>query len=179
MSYFKHGLRGSALESLINVTNDVYISKKMAIIQKIPTPITPVNFDKQSRNITLAYFEQKSTVDYMGLVQGVPVAFDAKETGQKSLPLQNIHQHQIDFMQDFEDQGGVAFILVHFKAHDTYHLLPLYQLKIAFEISQKGGRKSIPYDDFDPALIVPMQGMYLNYLQALQVLLAQLDEENE
>jgi len=177
MSHTKSGLRGSALEALINLTNEVYSSKKLAIIQKIPTPITPVHFDKRTRNITLAYFEQKSTVDYMGLVQTVPVAFDAKETTQKSLPLQNIHQHQVDFMQAFEDQGGVAFILVHFKTQGTYHLLPLYQLKIAFEIAQAGGRKSIPYADFDPALIVPMQGLYLNYLQALQVLLAQLDDE--
>ena len=48
-------------------------------MQKIPTPITPVKMDKEHRQITLAYFDQRSTVDYIGAVQGIPVCFDAKE----------------------------------------------------------------------------------------------------
>ena len=54
------GLRGSTLEDMINHTNDLYREKKLALIQKIPTPITPVSIDKTSRHITLAYFDQKS-----------------------------------------------------------------------------------------------------------------------
>lgn len=64
------GLRGSVLEELINYANQKYKDKGLALIQKIPTPITPVRFDKESRHITLAYFEKKSTVDYIGAVQG-------------------------------------------------------------------------------------------------------------
>ena len=52
------GLRGSTLEDMINHTNDLYREKKLALIQKIPTPITPVSIDKTSRHITLAYFDQ-------------------------------------------------------------------------------------------------------------------------
>ena len=72
------GLRGSALEELINRSNEQYREKGLALIQKVPTPITPIRIDKESRHITLAYFEQKSTVDYIGVVQGIPVCFDAK-----------------------------------------------------------------------------------------------------
>ena len=64
------GLRGSALEELINRSNEQYREKGLALIQKVPTPITPIRIDKESRHITLAYFEQKSTVDYIGVVQG-------------------------------------------------------------------------------------------------------------
>ena len=49
------GLRGSTLEELINRTNEQYREKGLALIQKIPTPITPVKMDKTSRHITLAY----------------------------------------------------------------------------------------------------------------------------
>ena len=63
------GLRGSTLEELVNRTNEQYREKGLALIQKIPTPITPVKMDKNTRHITLAYFEQKSTVDYIGAVQ--------------------------------------------------------------------------------------------------------------
>ena len=57
------GLRGSFLEELVNVTNEKYKVQHLALIQKIPTPIKPIQMDQQTRHITLAYFEQKSTVD--------------------------------------------------------------------------------------------------------------------
>ena len=53
------------LEDLINKSNELYLEKGLALIQKIPTPITPVRISKETRQITLAYFEQKSTVDYI------------------------------------------------------------------------------------------------------------------
>lgn len=99
------GLRGSTLEELINRTNEYYLSKNLALIQKIPTPITPVRIDKEHRHITLAYFDQRSTVDYIGAVQGIPVCFDAKECTVDTFPMQNIHEHQVTFMGDFEKQG--------------------------------------------------------------------------
>lgn len=49
------GLRGSTLEELVNRTNEQYREKGLALIQKIPTPITPVRMDKENRHITLAY----------------------------------------------------------------------------------------------------------------------------
>lgn len=63
------GLRGSFLEELVNMTNDKYRSQKLALVQKVPTPIKPITIDQTTRHITLAYFEQKSTVDYIGVVQ--------------------------------------------------------------------------------------------------------------
>ena len=85
------GLRGSFLEELVNMTNDKYRSQKLALVQKVPTPIKPITIDQTTRHITLAYFEQKSTVDYIGVVQGIPICFDAKECVAETFPLQNIH----------------------------------------------------------------------------------------
>ena len=96
------GLRGSTLEDLINRTNEQYLEKGLALIQKVPTPITPIKIDKENRHITLAYFDQKSTVDYIGAVQGIPVCFDAKECNYDTFSLQNVHEHQIRFMEDLK-----------------------------------------------------------------------------
>ena len=63
--------------------------------------------DKDHRQITLAYFDQRSTVDYIGAVQGIPVCFDAKECSMDTFPLHNIHEHQMNFMRDFEKQDGI------------------------------------------------------------------------
>ena len=111
------GLRGNAFEEIINFTNERYRNMGLAIVQKIPTPITPVELDAKRKVITLAYFDKQSTVDYVGVAQGKAICFDAKESAQKSLPIQNIHSHQIDFMKDFNSQGGVAFLLVHMSAY--------------------------------------------------------------
>lgn len=124
------GLRGSALEELINHTNDAYKEKHLALIQKIPTPIKPIQIEKETRHITLAYFDQKSTVDYIGTVQGIPVCFDAKECAKDTFPIANIHEHQIAFMEEFERQGGVAFLLVSYTNRDEMYYIPF-----AIEIS--------------------------------------------
>jgi len=141
MSFSNRGLRGSTFEEMINLTNERYRSDGLAIVQKIPTPITPVEISKANSTITLAYFEKKSTVDYMGLVQGVPICFDAKETRQKSLPINNTHRHQIEFMQEFVRHGGLAFVPVNFALFDQFFLFPFEHLKHAWDAAQRGGRK--------------------------------------
>ena len=122
------GLRGSTLEELINRTNEKYQENGLALIQKIPTPITPIKIDKDERHITLAYFDQKSTVDYIGAVQGLPVCFDAKECAMDTFALANIHEHQVRFMEAFEKQGGVAFILIFYSHRNEFYYLPLAHL---------------------------------------------------
>ena len=42
------GLRGSTFEEIINFTNERYRQSKLALFQKIPTPITPVKMDAES-----------------------------------------------------------------------------------------------------------------------------------
>ena len=103
------GLRGSSFEEIINFTNECYRQSGLALFQKIPTPITPVRMDEETRTITLAYFEKQSTVDYIGVAQGIPIAFDAKETAGKSLPLQNIHAHQRLLWRNFAASGDFPF----------------------------------------------------------------------
>lgn len=83
---------------------------RVCIIPENPHAITPVRMDEETRTITLAYFEKQSTVDYIGVAQGIPMPFDAKETAGKSLPLQNIHAHQMAFMEgNFAASGDFPF----------------------------------------------------------------------
>ena len=163
------GLRGSTLEDLINRTNERYRERGLALIPKVPTPITPIQIDKESRHITLAYFDQKSTVDYIGAIQGLPVCFDAKECAADTFALQNIHAHQVAFMDDFEKQGGVAFFLIHFTGRDVFYYLPLAHLKVFWDRAMAGGRKSFRFDELNPAYILPRkQGVLIPYLDMLQ-----------
>ncbi|MGN0361381.1 MAG: Holliday junction resolvase RecU [Bilifractor sp.] len=172
------GLRGSTLEDLINRTNEQYREQNLALIQKIPTPITPVRMDKESRRITLAYFEQKSTVDYIGAVQGIPVCFDAKECKTDTFPLANIHPHQVRFMSDFEKQKGIAFILIFFSSRDTYYYLRFEELLNFWERMETGGLKRFHYDELSPGFFLPKKaGFLVPYLDGIARDLSVRDRE--
>ncbi|HIS31648.1 MAG TPA: Holliday junction resolvase RecU [Candidatus Limivivens intestinipullorum] len=163
------GLRGSTLEELINRTNERYREKGLALIQKIPTPITPVKIDKEHRHITLAYFDQQSTVDYIGAVQGIPVCFDAKECAVDTFALQNIHPHQVAFMEAFEKQEGVAFLLIFFTGRNEILYLPLRHLRVFWKRREQGGRKSFRYEELDLSYRISMQkGVFIPYLEMIQ-----------
>lgn len=163
------GLRGSTLEDFINLSNEKYLSSGLAVIQKIPTPIKPIKIDKDSRHITLAYFDQKSTVDYIGVVQGIPVCFDAKETTVDTFPLTNIHPHQITFMENFEKQNGISFIILYFSARDEFYYIPFCDIIKFWLRGENGGRKSFTYDEIDKNYqIHGSKGVVVHYLEALQ-----------
>lgn len=171
------GLRGSTLEDLINRTNEKYRENSLALIQKIPTPITPIKIDQQSRHITLAYFDQKSTVDYIGTVQGIPVCFDAKECASDTFALQNIHEHQVEFMKDFEKQKGVAFFLLDFTNRNLLYYLRFEDLLVFWNRAKEGGRKSFRFDELDEKFILPTKpGILVPYLDALNLDLSLRDE---
>lgn len=163
------GLRGSTLEDLINHSNESYREKKLALIQKIPTPITPITIEKESRHITLAYFDQKSTVDYIGVVQGIPVCFDAKECAVRTFPLQNVHPHQVQFMKAFEGQGGLAFLILYFTSMDEIYYLPFRELYGYWKRMEEGGRKSFTYDEIDKSWrIGHHRDILVHYLELIQ-----------
>ncbi len=163
------GLRGSALEEYINRTNEKYQESGLALIQKIPTPITPIEIDKTSRHITLAYFDQKSTVDYIGAVQGIPVCFDAKECHTDTFPLANIHTHQVEFMERFEEQGGIAFLLISYTKRDEFYYLTFSLLNRFWQRMQQGGRKSFRYEELNPDFFLQCRGgILVPYLEGIQ-----------
>lgn len=147
----------------------MYLEKGLALIQKIPTPITPIKIDKEHRHITLAYFDQKSTVDYIGVVQGIPVCFDAKECTSDTFALQNIHEHQVTFMEQFEKQGGIAFLILFFSMRNELFYLPFKDMMKFWNRAKEGGRKSFRYVELDQDYYIqPKNGLLVPYLEALQ-----------
>lgn len=173
------GLRGSELEGLINQTIEAYREKKLALIQKIPTPITPIDMNKDHTQITLAYFEKKSTVDYIGVVQGIPVCFDAKESHQDIWPLKNLHPHQVRFMQDFEAQGASASLSCPLRPGESYYV-PFRDILFFWKRMEDGGKKSFNYTELDHSYLIPRhREMLIHFLEPLQRDLSWRDAEGE
>ena len=167
-SWNSRGLRGSVLEESINITNEKYRQENLALVQKIPTPITPIEIDRANHHITLAYFEKKSTVDYIGTVQGVPVCFDAKECGGETFPLQNIHEHQMRFMREFEEQRGIAFFIIYFSAVEKYYYVPYRDVEVFWRRAESGGRKSFRREELDQEYEIRFSNqIYIHYLEMI------------
>ena len=180
MSWKTRGLRGSTLEDMINRTNEKYHESRLCLIQKVPTPITPVEFNKETRTISLAYFDKKSTVDYIGVVQGIPVCFDAKECHEDTFPLANIHAHQVTFMQHFEEQGGIAFLLLYYTKREVFYYLRLQKLLEFWNRAEEGGRKSFRMEELEePFFLKKQPGVLVPYLDGLQTDLDRREEEEE
>lgn len=164
------GLRGSTLEELINLTNELYREKKLALVQKIPTPITPVKIDKENGNISLAYFDKDSTVDYIGVVQGIPVCFDAKECAVDTFSLRNIHEHQIRFMEEFEKQQGISFLIIMFSARNEFYYLRFAELKRYLDRMKDGHPKNFKYEELEARYFLKSEsGAAVHYLRGLQL----------
>lgn len=169
------GHRGDHTEDIINMTNELYEKNGYALMKKIATPVKVTKI--ANGRIQEGYYEEKSTVDYVGIIQGTAVCFDAKETNHRSLPLQNIHDHQIEYMQKFREQGGISFIICYFKRYNDFLLIPLETLERFVCSAKNGGRKSIPYDALDKDFSIRFnEDGTLSYIEKIILYMKRLDD---
>lgn len=157
--------RGMGLEELLNVTNETYCNRGMAVVQKVPTP---VKVTKSKGSIILkGFFEAKSTVDYYGVYNGRSLQFEAKQTKEKQrFPLDNVHPHQVEHMRGCMKQGAVTFVVLEFSSLHEIFFVPGKMIVDAWDKAKEGARKSIPYQDINVMcyLIKPGRGVPLDYL---------------
>ena len=160
--------RGMDLENDINLSNEYYRNKGLALIHKRPTPINIVKVDySKGAKIVDAYFEKQYTTDYNGVYQGRYIDFEAKNTKSKtSFPLSNIEKHQVEHLKAVLAQNGIAFFIIQFQTFDEVYLL---DASYVIDFYEHGERKSIPYDVIKDKGILIKQGFSprLNYLDAV------------
>lgn len=163
----RYGNRGQRLEDLIEQANEIYLRKNKAVISKIPTPwkvqrkYSPYS---KSYQISNAFPEKKSTVDFGGTANFHSIWFDVKSTKNKtSFPLKNIHKHQVEYLEKVAKQGGKAFFLIHSEYHRKTWILWIDQF---FAFTGQFDRKSIPFEWFETncETIPKGTGVALDYL---------------
>ena len=102
-------------------------------------------------------------------MQGIPVCFDAKECRVDTFPLQNVHEHQLDFMRKFEGQGGISFLLIYYTAREELYYMRYEQIRKFWERACQGGRKSIRFEELEPDWFFSLkQGYFVPYLDMIQ-----------
>jgi recombination protein U len=163
----RYNNRGLYLEEMVEQSNAIYNERNMAVIHKIPTPwkvqrkFSP--FHRQYR-ISNAFPEKKATVDFGGTAQKWSVWFDVKATKNKlSFPLSNVHQHQRDYLEKVNKQGGKAFLLINSEVENKTWLLWITDL---LEFISAGTRKSLTFEWLDEhcEVVKSNGGIILDYL---------------
>ena len=141
-----YGNRGMTLEADINLTNDYYFDKRIALIYKKPIPIKVLKINETKTRIMDAFYEKKSTLDYSGIYHGKYIEFDAKETNSKtSFPLSNIHLHQIKHIENVLYFKGIAFLIIRFNYYNQTFLLPG---ELLLDFLKNSKKKSMSYKFF-------------------------------
>ncbi|MGL4972282.1 MAG: Holliday junction resolvase RecU [Culicoidibacterales bacterium] len=145
--------RGMSLEQELNLANQYYLARGLAVIHKKPTPINIVHVHYPKRSAAVikeAYFQTPSTTDYNGLYQGAYLDFEAKETRLKTaFPLTNFHSHQIQHMEQVLKQKGFCFVIVRFATLDRTFILDATLVLECWNNQSNNGRKSIPLTYFE------------------------------
>lgn len=151
--------QGAQFEQMINITNQIYLDKNVAVIYKKPTPIQVVKVDYPNRSharIKEAFYKIPSTTDYNGIYRGKYIDFEAKSINGTSFPFSNLHKHQIEHLIKVYEHGAIAFLIVLFNDYNEIYLLDVVDLSKLYIASLNDGRKSIPYSYFkEHAYLVP------------------------
>jgi penicillin-binding protein-related factor A (putative recombinase) len=113
--------------------------------------------------------ESKAEPDYGGVLapHGRAIFYDAKTTRRDLLDFDNLHAHQVYFLERMARLGAVAGFLVEFSSHHEVYFLPI---QILTRWRAEAERKSLPHPFFTETLLPapPGKGMLLfDYLAAI------------
>src|SRR5262249_2194697 len=114
--------------------------------------------------------ESKAEPDYGGAIapDGRAIFYDAKTTRRNLLDFDNLHAHQITFLERAARFGAVAGFLVEFISRAEVYFLPI---QIVARWREETARKSLPYRFFAEHLTPAPQGKGLiihDYLKAIE-----------
>jgi penicillin-binding protein-related factor A (putative recombinase) len=114
--------------------------------------------------------ESKAEPDYGGVMaaEGRAIFYDAKTTRRNLLDFDNLHAHQITFLERAARFGAVAGFLVEFSSCAEVYFLPI---QIVARWREEITRKSLPYRFFVEHLTPAPQGKGLiiyDYLKAVE-----------
>ena len=120
---------------------------KNIVFTGTPVKITKVDYPSRDKAvIKQAFFTVPSTTDYNGLYKGRYIDFEAKETKSKTaFALTNIHPHQIKHLENIDNNGGIAFIIVRFTTLNETYLITAERF---LNYINNNDKKSVPLEYF-------------------------------
>jgi len=110
--------KGGALEELIeNIAVQLRLSGQGILLKQ---NVLWVNYGGR------VFPKKGAPVDFLGVVKGIPVALECKETTSDRIQLTESHfsEKEKAFLSDFEKAGGKAFLIFAFWKHNSVYVIP-------------------------------------------------------
>ena len=105
------------------------------------------------------------------------MCFDAKECAVDTYPLRNIHEHQINFMRDFEKQNGISFLIIMFTHRNEFYYMRFRELEKYLNRVNEGHPMNFKYEELDKAFFIkPKASALVHYLEGLQMDLGERED---
>ncbi len=126
--------------------------------------------DGQEGDLRTFIPESRGEPDYGGVVApyGRGIFYDAKTTQRSMLDFDNLHPHQVTFLERMAACGAIAGFLVEFARHRAVFFVPI-QVVTLFRAARR--RKSIPYS-FCAEYLTPVRAgrglVIYDYLPAIE-----------
>ena len=99
------------------------------------------------------------------------------DLGKNNKDESNSIEHQVEFMRQYEEQGGISFLLIYFTSRHVCYYMSFQEMMKYWNRAKEGGVKHFKYEELDIGFFVPLkQGMILHYLECLQKVLEQKDQ---
>lgn len=149
--------RGESLERIIENVAHMYKLKKKAYIFKRAVEKKFVQGQAVGGKVVgggVKYME-KGGVDFNGFLFGTGryIGFEAKQVGTKTFNLSKLQQHQFEELKMIRDNGGLAFLLIHFNGHgqNDFFRVPVWYVEancLGFKVrrKKKGSRYTFVYE---------------------------------
>jgi recombination protein U len=157
---------GTGFQEAVNHTNAAYERLGRACITR---KSVPGKFLLRKQDLEFIP-ESKAEPDYGGTVSpgGRAIFYDAKTTQRESLDFDNLHAHQIGFLERMALRGAIAGFLVEFRRYDEVYFLPI---QVLAHWRDNVSRKSLPRKFFVEHLIAATSGQGLvlfDYLASIE-----------
>lgn len=122
--------RGMGLEKMIALFGSRYMASGQAYLIKHEPPVKHLKTLRAGQFVGVR--QAKGQPDYLILVHGVSVLFDAKEFSGNRFPFSSLHRHQFDALMAFERSGGSAALFLRSTDHNGYFVIPLSAFKLQY-----------------------------------------------
>ena len=75
----------------------------------------------------------------------------------------------MDFMEKFEKQGGISFLLIYYSTRNELYYMRFEQIKKFWDRAAQGGRKSFRLEELEPGWFMELKnGCFVPYLDCIQ-----------